>query len=97
MSQDLEIKRLMRCLGHILYHHYGIKSSQHRILMFLNRHGDLSQKKLLEHMSIKPGSLSELLSKVESNGYIIKKRDENDKRNYILSLTLAALPTRSLR
>lgn len=87
MTQDLEIKRLMRRLGHILYHHYGIKSSQHRVLMILNRHGNLSQKTLLEHMGIQPGSLSELLNKVETNGYIIKHKDDNDKRNYILSLT----------
>ncbi len=41
----------------------------------------------MKAMHIQSGSLSEVLGKVEQAGYIQKKRCENDRRNYEVTLT----------
>ncbi len=46
-----------------------------------------TQQRVLEFMQIRPASLSEMLSKLEKSGYITRARDENDKRNVIISVT----------
>ena len=46
-----------------------------------------TQQRVLEFMQIRPASLSEMMSKLEKGGYIIRSRDENDKRNVVISIT----------
>ena len=57
--------------------------------MLLARHGSMTQKALGEHMRIQPGSLSEVLSKVEQAGLVEKARDEADRRSFARTLTAA--------
>ena len=47
----------------------------------------MSQKELQEHLSIKPGSASELISKLEDKGRLLRSRDASDRRRVILTLT----------
>ena len=54
--------------------------SQGRILRILTAHNGISQHALQEMMGIKPGSLSEVLIKLEKAGCIIRKTDKSDKR-----------------
>lgn len=64
-----------------------LEHGQGRLMRILAKDGGLSQKELAEKMRIRPASLSELLGKLESKGYILRKRNEADKRvyNYWLS------------
>lgn len=56
------------------------RDSQGRILRILSAHNGISQHKLQEIVGIKPGSLSEVLIKLEKTGCITRKQDKNDKR-----------------
>jgi DNA-binding MarR family transcriptional regulator len=61
--------------------------AQGHILFILDERGDLSQQQLLDLLHIRSASLSELLFKLEKNDLILRQRDEQDKRNFRLSLT----------
>ncbi len=61
--------------------------SRGRILKILSGHDGVSQSKLQDIMKIKPGSLSELLQKLENAGQIIRIPDENDKRKRNVYIT----------
>ena len=61
--------------------------AQHRVLKLLSETSEISQQSLMEILAIRPGSLSELLKKLEDKGYIVRTPDETDKRKNTLSLT----------
>lgn len=84
---DVELMRQMRRCNHLLYHKFSLNFSQNRILMALNREGPMTQKALMCQMQIQPGSLSEVLSKVESAGLVERQRCEDDRRNFEIRLT----------
>ena len=87
MEKDLNLMKTMRCCGHILYHHFSINEAQNKLVFLLYRHGEMNQNDLLKRLDIKSSSLSELVTKVEKNGYITKEKLLEDKRNVILKLT----------
>ena len=80
------ISGLREC-GHFLYFKIGDKGGRRRIFSVLLQHGELPQRELQDILGIQSGSLSELLSKTEADGYIVKTKSETDKRNYNLKLT----------
>lgn len=84
------IKDLMYCSGFLRNHTEG-KGSQRRVLFFLREHGPTTQRQILEEMGVRASSLSELLSKLESKGYVQKEKSETDKRNYNVSITAEGL------
>jgi DNA-binding MarR family transcriptional regulator len=47
----------------------------------------MSQRELQELLQIQPGSISEILTKLEMKGLLKRTKDEADKRRVILSLT----------
>ncbi len=65
----------------------GQKNSQKRILHILRKKNVIPQKVLQEILQIKPGSLSELLAKMEDRNYIERYRDETDKRKVMVRIT----------
>ena len=56
------------------------RDSQGRILRILTANDGISQHTLQEMIGIKPGSLSEVLIKLEKSGCIVRKTDKQDKR-----------------
>lgn len=78
---------LLRICGHYLYHHSGQSRTQDRVLRLLAERGELSQKELREVLNTKPGSISELISKLEAKGLISTQKGEEDRRQVILRLT----------
>lgn len=70
-----------------LRHNGAYGYSQQRVLSMLDDMGPLSQKKVQEILDIQAGSLSELCAKLEDRGLVRRSRDENDKRNVVLSIT----------
>lgn len=77
----------LRDLGHIMRYLYEGKTSQKRILIILNELKTITQRDLTEHLGIQPGSASEILSKLESAGLIIRTQNETDRRTMDVSLT----------
>lgn len=77
----------LRDLGHIMRFLYEGKASQKRILIILNELKTITQRDLTEHLGIQPGSASEILSKLESAGLIIRTQNETDRRTTDVSLT----------
>lgn len=84
---DVELMRQMRRCNHLLYHKFSLNFSQNRILSVLNREGPMTQKALMCQMQIQPGSLSEVLAKVEGAGLVERRRCEDDRRNLEIRLT----------
>lgn len=78
--------RMEQC-GHILYHCMGAQRGQGKILRILSAQGDMSQKDLQDTLGIQPGSMSEIAAKLENKGYLVRVRDEADKRKILLSIT----------
>ncbi|MBQ3864680.1 MAG: winged helix-turn-helix transcriptional regulator [Clostridia bacterium] len=62
-------------------------SGQERVLRILAEEEETPQFVLLERMHIQPGSLSELIGKLEQKGLVEKIRDTEDKRRITLRLT----------
>lgn len=62
-------------------------NSQGRILAILKEREPMTQKELQDIIGIRPGSISEILAKLEDKGMILRQKDEEDKRRSILSLT----------
>ena len=62
-------------------------SSQAQVLSILAKEGPMTQKDLQQILRVQPGSLSELLSKLETKGMIERSEDADDRRRVVLSLT----------
>ena len=73
----------------------GPAKSQALVLSILAGREVLSQRELQQMLGIQPGSLSELLSKLEAKGYLTREKAE-DRRGNLLRITEAgrdAIPT----
>jgi DNA-binding MarR family transcriptional regulator len=71
--------------GH--FHHGFARHAQGHVLSILGESESVSQRELLERLHIRSASLSELLIKLEKSGAIVRRRSEQDKRNFLLQLT----------
>lgn len=79
----------LRDLGRMMRFLYEGKASQKRILIILNESETVTQKDLTERLKIQPGSASEILSKLESAGLIIRTQNKSDRRTMDVCLTEA--------
>lgn len=82
-----QLSSLMDHSTHFIHHYLGRRRGQGRILRLLNEYGELTQQELQCKLGIQSGSLSEILSKLESVGFIRRVRDESDKRRVIVTIT----------
>ena len=75
--------------GHGMHRHHGGKRlPRERILMILLAHEEgMHQKELAEEMKIGPSSLSELIDKLESDRYVERNVDPEDRRSTLITLT----------
>lgn len=88
---DGSLSSLFHQCMHIVHHADGRHSGQGRILRILAKEGELTQREMQERLMIQAGSLSELVSKLEAKGMLLRERDENDKRKVSLKITPAGL------
>ena len=77
----------LRDLGHVMRLLYEGKASQKRILIILNEAGTITQRDLTERLEIQPGSASEILSKLEGAGLILRTQNKVDRRTTDVCLT----------
>ena len=65
----------------------GPGMGQARVLKVLKEEGSVAQSVLQDKLAVRPGSLSELLGKLEAKGLIRRTPDPEDRRKNTLSLT----------
>ena len=63
------------------------EQAQGKILRILKHHGELSQKILTHCLQVRAASLSELLTKLENKGFIVRTVNTQDKRIFNIALT----------
>lgn len=80
---------LDRC-GHYYAHIIkGSRRGQDNVLLCLAQYSDMTQKELVDKLRITPASLSEVLMKLERKGYVVREKDENDRRLVRVQVTEA--------
>ncbi len=67
--------------------HYGLTSSQLRMLMLINVPGGMSVGQLGQHMLMAPGNTSNLCKRLENLGLLSRHRDQQDGRVVHVTLT----------
>lgn len=63
-----------------LFHCHEIHSGQGGLLMALSNNNGVSQKELAERLRVRPPSITAMIKKLVTMGYITKKQDEKDQR-----------------
>lgn len=63
------------------------RRGQGRLLHVLSQRGEMPQKELQQLLGIQPGSMSEIAAKLESGGFLVRVRSEEDRRKVCLSIT----------
>ena len=87
IPDDGSLPSLFHQCMHRLRHGGPKNMGQSRILRILAEVGEMGQRELQEQLGIQPGSLSEILNKLESKGLIRRSRDEQDRRRATLQIT----------
>lgn len=76
--------------GHYMHVYMGGRSGKMHILAKLDASGGhLSQRELQERMDISSAALSEVLSKLEAEGLVVRERSDEDRRQMDIALTEA--------
>ncbi len=65
------------------------RGGQGRILKILAQEGDMTQRALTERLGIQPGSVSEVIGKLERAGFITRSENAEDRRTADVHLTEA--------
>lgn len=89
LTRQERLSHLMDQTTHYIHHYLGRRQGQGRVLRVLNRCGSMTQQELQNRLSIQSSSASELLTKLETAGFITRERDEADRRRCIISITEA--------
>lgn len=87
-ARSRKILELLGFCGHFLHFKGGGRSGKAPILCMIAKNGNMmSQQELRMHFELKPGSLSEILAKMESAGLIERTRNPEDRRQLFVRLT----------
>lgn len=84
--EDVLLHQFHSCT-HFFRYGMGEKTGQQRILSMLAERGIITQRELQDMLGVQSGSLSEILNKVESCGYVMRRQNEKDRRQMNLELT----------
>lgn len=77
----------LRDISHTMRFLYEGKGSQRRILIILNEAGTITQRALTKRLGIQPGSVSEVITKLENSGMLTRTPSKTDRRTADLALT----------
>lgn len=86
-AQEENLTRLLRVCGFHLYRSAPQLRTQAAALQTLRERGPICQKDLQDHLMVQSGSVSELVTKLETKGLVERTRDARDRRRVLLSLT----------
>ena len=70
---------------------YNIGSGQFHFLMMLYRKDGVNQETLAERLHLDKATSARAIKKLEEQGFVIRKKDPNDRRNYHIHLTPKAI------
>ncbi len=74
--------------GHGRFHGPKPAFARERLLRIISSfEGGAKQKELIEEMKVNPSSMSEMISKLEHDGYVKRTVDPSDKRATLITLT----------
>jgi DNA-binding MarR family transcriptional regulator len=65
----------------------GLKPRQLRLLVLVDRAGELNQRDLAGQLGMDPGNLVGILDSLEADGILARPRSEEDRRQRLVSLT----------
>lgn len=65
----------------------GLTYTQYIVMMVLWEKKSMNVKSLGEHLYLDSGTLTPLLKKMEEQGLLLRKRDNKDERNVIVTIT----------
>ena len=89
LRNDHTLGGLLRRCAHIYIHQEGGgHATQRRILEMLAQR-EMSQQDLQKELHIQSGSISELITKLENKGLVLRRRDDQDRRKVTLEITEA--------
>lgn len=71
----------------MMYAEYDLNKTHSGILFVLYHRKSMSQKELAKEMNVTPPSITSAIKKMEQDGYITRKADEQDQRVMRLELT----------
>ena len=84
-STDEKLFHALRGIGYMMPGRG--RASQENILVILDASDGMTQRELTERLHIQPGSVSEILSKLEAAGYVTRTENETDRRTANVHLT----------
>ncbi|MGN0377225.1 MAG: MarR family winged helix-turn-helix transcriptional regulator [Suilimivivens sp.] len=87
METDKKLVLNLRDLGHTIRFLFEGKGSQKRILIILYETGGMTQRELTERLGIQPGSVSEVIGKLDNAGLIRREPSREDHRTVDIRLT----------
>ena len=87
LDTDGKLAAVLREVRHLSRARMESKGGQARILGILSRRGSMTQKELTERLGIRPGSVSEVIGKLERGGLIERRENESDRRTADIRLT----------
>lgn len=65
-----------------------LSTGQPKVLEELYQHGEMTQKELASQCHIAPATLSRVLDKMVERDLVIRRADRDDRRSFIISLSL---------
>jgi DNA-binding MarR family transcriptional regulator len=74
----------------------GLTYPQYLVMLVLWEHGELSVKDIGGRLGLDSGTLTPLLKRMETGGFVIRRRDPDDERIVRVSVTAAGLGLQSL-
>ena len=89
MDTDGKLGILLHELHHMSRFGMESRGGQGRILRLLANEGDMTQRLLTEKLGIQPGSVSEVIGKLERAGYVTRSENAEDRRTADIHLTQA--------
>lgn len=81
------IYRALNTFSDFIMKSISLERGQFQYLMRIKEHPGINQQHLSEILLVDKTSTAKAVNKLVTKGYITKKKDLNDKRNYNLSLT----------
>lgn len=87
MNINERLLEVLDDINHLMHFRVNRFAGQRKILVILYRSGVITQRDLTEILGTRPGSVSEILEKLERNGQIFRLPNEKDRRTADIYLT----------
>ena len=81
------VSTAMRKIGSDLSELQGLTGPQFFIMNLLYKNGKYTVTELADKISVKPSAVTVMIDRLYKNGYVLRERDEHDRRVVILQLS----------